>query len=458
MNQPSLPLELHQLIIDIIIDDAGLAQQAVYREGEDTRGSLGACSLVCKNWHAHTLRYIFHRVHFTLVDSDEDLTRRAELFRLLEVNPLIRRCIRRAHIYLSISVSPDGVEALCNAISPVETFSLVLESSQLDLPSPSPLDSLHPILSTSHLRNLSIWSRYFPTRMLEGLANLQSLTLEGVKVVVFNHKARDGREDGVWRSSTLERLVVTPARRFLAKIGSVADSNIGLSAFFEHLKYLDIAFDTDEMALNSSWNILLARWKRLETLIVRWHVLGEFVSTHQFGATADTDRFALTENGVSFLEMCRMLPWESFQGLRSLSYYIFYRVMPSERLFNAEVDPSALIFAGPSSLPQLQNLHVTYYNRDVLYEANELNMSLDAIYLHNLNRTIEERNSFPSLRNFHTNVTCFVSCDGELVLEEDELAQLVVDRLPAIFRVGGRKETHGWIASIESVVKTVTWS
>jgi len=132
--------------------------------------------------------------------------------------------------------------------------------------------------------------------------------------------------------------------------------------------------------------------------------------------------------------------------------------MPPKRLFNAEVDPSALIFAGPSILPQLQDLHVTYYNRTALHEPKELDRSLDAIYLYNLNRTIEGPNAFPALRIFHTEVECVVTSKGSLVLDEDQLVRFVVDRLPAIFRVGGRKEAHGWVTSIAATIEAVTWS
>ena len=40
------------------------------------------------------------------------------------------------------------------------------------------------------------------------------------------------------------------------------------------------------------------------------------------------------------------------------------------------------------------------------------------------------------------------SRNGPLVLDDDQLVQLVVERLPAIFEVGGRKETHRWTASV----------
>ena len=55
MQQPTLPLELQQLIIDDIGDDALLAQHSTKKPKDALRDSLGPCSLVCKAWHARTL-------------------------------------------------------------------------------------------------------------------------------------------------------------------------------------------------------------------------------------------------------------------------------------------------------------------------------------------------------------------------------------------------------------------
>ena len=146
------------------------------------------------------------------------------------------------------------------------------------------------------------------------------------------------------------------------------------------------------------------------------------------------------------------MPWESFQALRSLTYDIYNRTPIPRELFNADVNPSTLIFAGPSSLPKLEELNVNYCNANSVYETEDLNMRLDAIYRHNLNRTIENPSSFPSLRTFHTKVTFSVSDKAAFVLDEEKLVQHVVNRLPAIFCVGGRRDSRGWVTSIVPTV------
>ena len=103
-------------------------------------------------------------------------------------------------------------------------------------------------------------------------------------------------------------------------------------------------------------------------------------------------------------------------------------------------------------LLNLEELGVICHNANALRETEDLDMTLDAIYRHNLNRTIENPNTFPSLRTFQTNVLCRMTRKATFALDKETLVQAVVDRLPAIFRAGGRRGTHGWVASIVPTV------
>ena len=139
-----------------------------------------------------------------------------------------------------------------------------------------------------------------------------------------------------------------------------------------------------------------------------------------------------------------------------MEYHISYFKPPSKPLSNAEVDQnSALIFTGPSRLPRLEDLHITYFSRAIFYGTEGLDAYLDTIYLHNLNRTIEDPNSFPSLRTFQTDVFGGVTVEVSLlrVLSRENIVARMMDRLPAIFGVGGRRETRGWITSVESSLR-----
>jgi len=149
--------------------------------------------------------------------------------------------------------------------------------------------------------------------------------------------------------------------------------------------------------------------------------------------------------------MYQYIPWASFQGLHSFTYHIDDREIVPQRFLDAGVNPSAskLILAGPSRLPQLQDLRFTYDRWLQLEELMEVHLWLDAIFRYNLNRTIEDPTTFPSIKAFHVHVECVVSYGRHSFrLEEDQLIQLLVDRLPAIYGIGGRRERYDWDTSI----------
>ena len=450
-----LPLELHQLIIDVIGDEY-VSSKLPSKDG--TRDALQACSLVCKSWHSRSLRHTFYSTDFAFFNGDRVLQRQTELFRILDVNPSIRRCIRRTEIYLETGVLLEDVEALCNTISPIETLRVVVETSHDEPDSPhSPLEGLHPILNTQFLRDFSVWAAHFPLRLVENATKLRSLTLQGVETL-----DTESVRDGAWCSeSTLEKLVVARGRRVLTQVGAAVERSTGLYAFFEGVKHLEMYLTVDELLHHSSWRLLLARWIRLETLVFHWILatIGKLVFIDAFRSAPNSNQHNfLTETSVKLFKMCQMIPWESFQGLHTLTYDVSFRTTQPDQLLGAEVDPSKTIFSGPSRLPRLQHLRIVHSNRRPFSTVSDICTPLNIIYQHNLNRTIEDSNSFPCLQSFHTEVMCTVvrRSDASLGLDGDKLGQLVVDHLPAVFGSGGRRETHGWSTSIVPSVRIVT--
>jgi len=276
MPLANLPPELHQLIIDLVAGKiVTVAFQPIKTAEKGIRDALRSFSLVCKDWHALTLRYTFHDLSMTIFASDKDRQRYAALLRLLEVNPLIGQCIRRMDLsILELEPVPvEIVEELCRAIARVETLRLRLKLSPRPPTHPSALDGLHHLLSTPHLRNLSISSSYLPISLLRALLNARSLTLQGVREVLMDGYGYGDRHSDAWRSSNLEELTVRPADRALN--GIVAAQDVGLSAFFDNLKYLDVKFSLPAHPPDSQLHVLLARWQRLQTLVLRWDIDGE---------------------------------------------------------------------------------------------------------------------------------------------------------------------------------------
>ena len=168
-------------------------------------------------------------------------------------------------------------------------------------------------------------------------------------------------------------------------------------------------------------------------------------------------RSSLTVSVAKLVETCQIVPWESFQGLRSLTYRITFSILRPQLLLGGDADQSTTIFSGPSRLPQLQDLHVVHHNRPSFGSITSVSTPIDIIYLRNLNKSIEDPGSFPCLRTFRAEVKCTVirTLDEPPPLDKDKLFQLVVDRLPAVFRSGGRRDTHGWTATIVPNVRTI---
>jgi len=154
--------------------------------------------------------------------------------------------------------------------------------------------------------------------------------------------------------------------------------------------------------------------------------------------------------------MCRTIPWESYQGLRSLSLRIVYQTVLSKEALEAEAqDTSPSIFLGPSRLPHLEDLGVSYYNNNICPDEKFTHASLDLVFVHNLNRTIEGPTAFPSLQTLRVAVA---QSDMVPFLPDEQFVQLVVERLPAVFGVGGRREVHGWNTSVVANVPLGYWS
>jgi len=280
MSQVTLPPELHKLILDVLGDEAVVAFQSAERLVGDVRLTLSSCSLVCKYWHTLTLRHTFYGVRLAVYNplcQDREERARRELVELIEANPLIGQCVQSFDLSLLGGFAPEAIERMCLLVSPVKNLSLFIDmNSRYDLSHPSTLNSLYSLLTPSHLRHLSIWSKRLPAHLLDVLLNVQSLKLDGVEEVVADRGLRDlaGR---AWRSSAMQKLVMSPASCLLASIGATTGPACDPSIVFDHLTYLDLSLGTEDHLRDGPWYAILAHWTRVETLIIRWIVVGESI-------------------------------------------------------------------------------------------------------------------------------------------------------------------------------------
>lgn len=154
-----------------------------------------------------------------------------------------------------------------------------------------------------------------------------------------------------------------------------------------------------------------------------------------------------------------MIPWESFQSLRSLTYKISSAPLRQRMFLRAEVNSSEAIFSGPSHLPQLQHVRVIHSIRLPFADTTYMHTTLDTLYLRSLNKTVEDPTSFPCLQTFRMELICTVmmrAIDSPFALHEENFVRLVADRSPIMFGPGGRRKTHGWTTSIVPSVRIVT--
>jgi len=98
MLTPSLPVELH----DLIIDEIGSELESDAEEYlQRCMQCLHACALVCRHWHIHTLPYIFGSVDLVTDQVShrysappKQLERLERLLKVMDSNPFIRGCIK----------------------------------------------------------------------------------------------------------------------------------------------------------------------------------------------------------------------------------------------------------------------------------------------------------------------------------------------------------------------------
>ena len=231
MPTPSLPAEIHELIIDWI--------------GDGFRESLQACALVCKHWHIYTLPYIFGSIDLSMSSTTKQLECLKQLLQVLDSNPLIRS--RAQSLVLSVNDHlPEFDDALGKLASRIQlvteltiTFSFPISS---DLP--PFFDNNSP--SFPHLQHLNfIRCREFRTSSLAVFSNLKSLTFEDVRRAIADHG-----EDFYPRAS-LQKLVLTRSEDIMQEM----QENARLRDAFGNIQNLEITF------LNSFAFVVQPQWE-----------------------------------------------------------------------------------------------------------------------------------------------------------------------------------------------------
>lgn len=181
MSLPTLPAEIHELIIDFV---AKLCHQ-------ERKKALSTCALVCSFWHSSTLRHTFREFDFPNIGR----SRPDNTLHLMERNGNIGRCFKSIEIFISAISERIGhpytdseFETFCRHVSR-GVVRLVLVGEQ---PSSTVRPILHSALSlllkSPTLRHLRFSYPTFRTSFLEGMSDLETLSLGNVYQVDLGHQ------------------------------------------------------------------------------------------------------------------------------------------------------------------------------------------------------------------------------------------------------------------------------
>ena len=239
MALPTLPAEIHELVID---STSTLFPQ--YRQK-----ALATCALVCKSWHSFTLRYTFRYIRLP-----RDLEMGSSILRLMERNPEIQRCIK----YVSVENGTSGAgpdkdfEQVCRLCTGVSRLSLGYNSCGPNLDSrPLIRNGILFLLKSPNLRHLSFSYFMFETSLLEAVSqHLSTLTFTRVFQVVLDH------QDSSKLAKTLQRLTFSHSHPAIGIMQNVP----GLCQLFERMQQIHISADPGRMHSATSWDRKLD-WK-----------------------------------------------------------------------------------------------------------------------------------------------------------------------------------------------------
>jgi len=180
MSLPTLPAEIHELIIEFVA-------QNPYRKSQK---ALSTCSLVCTSWHSFALRHTFQEIEFP-----HNVRRASDnILRLMEANRDISRCVKSIIIFTTGGLREDPGPAYTNdefeQVCRLVSTSIVRLEIVGTAPSPAshPLPGLSLLLKSPNLRHLKFSQAFLSTSFLEAAPHLETLSFEHVGHLILDHK------------------------------------------------------------------------------------------------------------------------------------------------------------------------------------------------------------------------------------------------------------------------------
>ena len=148
--------------------------------------------------------------------------------------------------------------------------------------------------------------------------------------------------------------------------------------------------------------------------------------------------------------MCESFPWSSAQGISCLKLYFDFSVdedAPTPPVQPADISSQSLLLVGPSTLPLLQKLHLTYFIPELIDNNARLHKVLQELFGGCLDPTFGKTGSFPGLKGFTIEIE-MSGTNAVADVDDSVLAKRVMQQLPSVFGPEGRMEVDSWDAGV----------
>jgi len=199
MPEPSLPVELHELIIDVIGSEL---------EGHDKedlqrcRGCLRACALVCKHWHIYTLPYNVGSLDLPITSRlsfprKQQVGRLESLVQMMDTNPHIGRSVRSLVLTANLRFTKfdQALDKLSLHLDRVVSLRVISHYNPRPFeyappPNPRPLfdNALSRVLRGPQLQHLTFTRcSTFRTSSIAMSTSLKSITFEHTSDALTDH-------------------------------------------------------------------------------------------------------------------------------------------------------------------------------------------------------------------------------------------------------------------------------
>ena len=266
MPTPSLPVEIHGLIIDIIGDEHNVDVNHPQSHQHQLRCMeyLRTCALVCKRWHIYTLPYIFGSVdlarysnHYETLTPQNQLERLERLLQVLEPKPFIGRYVRSLSVFANGHL-PEFHDALGKLVSYIQLVTMLTISYRF----PSSPPDLLPFFDNNpslfpQLQHITLWrAEDFKTSSLRVSSNLKSITFYEPDQIITDHG------EDFHNHASLQKLVLDSSDSVMTKM----QTDARFRGLFRNVQHFDMALSRPIIDVERPYWQGTLNWENLRSL------------------------------------------------------------------------------------------------------------------------------------------------------------------------------------------------